>query len=106
MKICTGDVEPIKQGMRRMPFTVRCEVARQLEAMQRSGVIQPSQSLWSSPVVMVKKQDGTHQFCMDCRKLSAVTKADTYLLPRIDDLLDQLGKTKYFFLMDLVSGYW
>ena len=88
MEILTGDAEPVKQNMRRMPFAVRCEVARQLEAMQESGVIQPSNSPWSSPVVMVRKCDGTHRFCVDYRKLNAVTKADTFPLPRIDDLLD------------------
>ena len=106
MEILTGDAEPVKQNMRRMPFAVRCEVARQLEAMQESGVIQPSKSPWSSPVVMVRKRDGTHRFCVDYRKLNAVTKPDTFPLPRIDDLLDQLGQAKYFSSIDLASGYW
>ena len=106
MEISTGNAEPVKQGMRRMPFAIRCEVARQLEDMQKSGVIQPSKSPWSSPVVMVRKRDGTHRFCVDYRKLNTVTKADTFPLPRIDDLLDQLGQAKYFSLVDLASGYW
>ena len=55
---------------------------------------------------MVKKKDGTHRFCIDYRQLNAVTKADTYPLPRIDDLLDQLGQCHYFTALDLVSGYW
>ena len=59
-----------------------------------------------SPVVMVRKKDGTHQFCVDYRDLNAVTKADKFLLPRIDDLLDQLGKLRYFSTLDLALGYW
>ena len=55
---------------------------------------------------MVRKRDGTHRFCVDYRKLNTVTKADTFPLPRIDDLLDQLGQAKYFSLVDLASGYW
>ena len=74
--------------------------------MQESGVIQPSKSPWSSPVVMVRKRDETHRFCVDYRKLNAVTKADTFPLPHIDDLLDQLGQARYFSLVDLASGYW
>ena len=72
MEICTGNAESVRQGMRRMPFAVWCEVARQLEAMQKSGVIQPSKSPWSSPVVMVRKCNRTHRFCVDYRKLNTV----------------------------------
>ena len=55
---------------------------------------------------MVRKRDETHRFCVDYRKLNAVTKADTFPLPHIDDLLDQLGQARYFSLVDLASGYW
>ena len=106
MKIETGEASPKKQPPRRMPFAVRQEVAKQLKNMQQNGVIQPSHSPWSSPVVMVRKKDGSHRFCVDYRGLNAVTKADTFPLPRIDDLLDQLSKAKYFSTLDLASGFW
>lgn len=104
--INTGEAQPKKQLAQRMPLVVRREVARQLKEMQQAGVIQPSSSPWSSPVVMVRKKDGTHRFCVDYRHLNAVTKPDTYPLPRIDDLLDQLGRCHYFSALDLASGYW
>ena len=104
--IDTGDANPKKQPLRRMPFAARSEVARQLKEMQSNGVIQPSKSPWSSPVVLVRKKDGTLRFCVDYRGLNAVTKADTFPLPRIDDLLDQLGKSRYFSTLDLSSGFW
>lgn len=66
-------------------------VAKQLRSMQEAGVIQPSSSSWAGPVVMVRKRDGTHWFCVDYRELNSVTKADMFPLPRIDGLLDQLG---------------
>ena len=91
MEIWTGDATPRKVPAHRMPLTVRQEVSRQLKAMQKAGVIQPSDSPWASPIVMVRKKDGTHRFCVDYRSLNEVTKADTYPLPRVDDLLDQLG---------------
>ena len=106
MEIDTGDADPKSQPARRMPFGARQEVARQLRKMQDSGVIQPSNSPWASPVVLVRKKDGSLRFCIDYRNLNSVTKADTFPLPRIDDLLDQLGKAKYFSTLDLASGYW
>ena len=104
--IHTGDTVPLRQRPRRMPFAVRKEVARQLELMQNTRVIQPSTSPWASPVVSVRKKDGSHRFCVDYRRLNAVTKLDSYPLPRIDDLLDQLAQTRYFTSLDLASGYW
>ena len=106
MHIDTGDSPPKKQHLRRMPFAVRQEVAHQLQRMQEMGVIRPSTSPWSSPIVLVRKKDGTLRFCVDYRHLNSVTKADTYPLPRIDDLLDQLGKSRHFSTLDLASGYW
>ena len=106
MNIDTGDATPIRQAPRRTPFAVRCEVARHLQQMQENGVIQPSSSPWASPIVLVRKKDGTMRFCIDYRKLNEVTKADKFPLPRIDDLLDQLGKAQYFSTLDLAAGYW
>ena len=106
MHINTGDTRPQRCPPRRMPFAVREEVVKQLDRMQAAGVIEPSMSPWSSPVVMVRKKDGSHRFCVDYRHLNAITKADTYPLPRIDDLLDQLGCCKFFSTLDLASGYW
>ena len=85
MEIETGDACPKRQRVRRMPPLVRHEVARQLEEMQRNGVIQPSKSPWASPVVLVKKRDGSHRFCVDYRGLNAVTTPDSFPLPHIDE---------------------
>ena len=106
MEMDTGDASPKRQPVRRMPFPVRQEVAKQLKSMQGSGVIRPSASPWASPVVMVRKKDGSHRFCIDYRRLNAVTKPDLYPLPRIDDLLDQLGRSHFFSTLDLAAGYW
>ena len=74
--------------------------------MKDQGIIQPSISPWASPVVLVPKKDGKLRFCVDYRRLNAITKKDVYPLPRIDDILDTLGKTKYFSSLDLCLGYW
>ena len=89
-----------------MPFAVRQEVSRQLQEMEKTGVIQPSNSPWASPIVLVRKKDGSHRFCVDYRRLIEVTKSDTFPLPRIDDLLDQLGGARFFSTLDLASGFW
>ena len=84
MEIDTGDAHPKKQPPRRIPFALRREIARQLSEMQSKGVIEPSRSPWASPVVLVKKRDDTHRFCIDYRGLNSVTKPDGFPLPRID----------------------
>ena len=106
MKIDTGNAHPKRLPARRMPPVVRQEIARQLQDMQKNGIIKPSNSPWASPVVLVKKRDGSHRFCVDYRSLNSVTIADNFPLPRIDDLLDQLGQSKYFSTIDLAAGFW
>src|SRR6187551_1985898 len=81
------------------------ELKKQLKEMLESGVIRPSASPWGSPVLFVKKKDGSMRMCVDYRSLNAVTIKNKYPLPRIDDLLDQLKKAKYFSKIDLRSGY-
>ncbi len=61
-----------------MPLAVRQEVSRQLKKTQEEGIVQPFHSPWASPIVMVRKKDGSHRFCVDYRQLNAVTKLDTY----------------------------
>ena len=74
--------------------------------MLDQDVIQPSFSPWSSPVVMVKKKDGSWRFCIDYRKLNGATHRDAYPLPRIDSTLDSLTGSTLFTTLDLASGYW
>ena len=105
MNIDTGEAAPTRQAARRLPFAVRQEVAQQLKEMQDSNVIQPSNSPWASPFVLARKKDGTLRMCVDYRKLNSVTKPDKFPLPRIDDLLDQLGKSRYFSTLDLVQVF-
>ena len=57
-------------------------------------------------MVLVRKRDGSLRFCIDFRALNKITKTGTFPLPRIDDLLDQLGKAKFFSTLELASGYW
>ncbi|BHF67614.1 hypothetical protein SprV_0301064100 [Sparganum proliferum] len=69
-------------------------------------IIRPFQSPWSSPIVLVKKKDGSMRLCIDYRKLNAVTKKDSFPLPRIDTTLDALAGNTMLSTLDLASGYW
>ena len=74
--------------------------------MQERGIIRPSSSPWASPIVSVKKSNGSYRFCVDYRKLNAVTRKDVFPLPRIEDLIDKLGGSCVFTCLDAASGYW
>lgn len=103
-RIDTGDAVPNRQPVRRLPYFQREDVCNMIADMLSKGIIEPSTSAWSSPVVLVKKRDGSTRFCIDFRKVNAVTIKDAQPLPRIDDTLDSLGD--YFSTLDLASGYW
>ena len=102
----TGSARPISQPPRRMSPSERALVHEMTTEMLHNKVISPSNSPWSSPIVLVKKKDGKQRFCIDFRKLNDITTKDAYPIPRIDDCLNALGGNKFFSSFDLHSGYW
>ncbi|GJY49005.1 putative reverse transcriptase domain-containing protein [Tanacetum coccineum] len=82
------------------------ELSGQLKELQDKGFIRPSSSPWGAPVLFVKKKDGSFRMCIDYRELNKLTVKNRYLLPRIDDLFDQLQGSQFFSKINLRSGYY
>ena len=78
--IDTGDSPSICQPARRVPFALHARTEQLVNDMMKQGVIQHSSSPWASPVVLVKKKDGNHRFCVDYRQLNSVTKLELMIL--------------------------
>ena len=105
MSIDTGDHPPVAKR----PYTlalkhhdwVKAEIDKLLEAV----VIRESDSSWSAPIVVVPKGDGGKRLCIDFRALNSITRTFIWPMPRVEDILAKLGKTKYFTTLDLRSGY-
>ena len=104
--ISVGNAPPIRQAPWHMPVYRREEVQKLLQGMLQDDIIQPSNSPWASPIVLVRKKNGSMRMCVDYRKLNAVTRKDAYPIPRIDNTLDTLSGSKWFSTLDLISGYW
>ena len=94
---------PIRQPMRRLPEALKQTVHTEVQKMLEHNIIRHSASPWTSPVVMVRKKDGSWHFCIDYRKLNSVSHRDAYPLPRIDTL-DSLAGCRYFFSLWLLAG--
>ena len=106
---CTVDTQnhpPIRQRPYRLPLAKRYLVEEQIKEMLEAGVIQPSSSPWASPITLQPKKNGKMRFCIDYRKVNKVSIKDSYPLPLIQDIFDQLEGAKIFSTIDLKAGYW
>jgi hypothetical protein len=105
-KIDTGDSVPIHQNPYIYAAPLREEISRQVNELIELGIVVPSKSPWSSPVVLVDKKDGTKRMCVDLRKVNSVTKSDVYPLPSISIALSSMQGAQYFSSIDLNCGYY
>ncbi|KAL8595150.1 hypothetical protein ACOMHN_013823 [Nucella lapillus] len=100
--------QPVHVKAYPIPYATRQVVEEEVEKMLELGVIEPSRSPYSAPVVIVRKKSGEHRFCVDYRRLNNVTKVDAEVIPNVEDLFAQIStpKSKYFTRIDLSKGYW
>ncbi|XP_075775938.1 uncharacterized protein LOC142826874 [Pelodiscus sinensis] len=105
-EITTEPGSRVRDPVRPIPRKLWDTVQKELQDMLRWGVVEKSRSEWRSPIVLVPKKDGAVRFCIDFRKLNAVSKFDAYPMPRVDELLERLGRAEYLSTIDLTKGYW
>jgi hypothetical protein len=89
----------------RYPPLIKDEIERQIAAMLAEGIIQHSTNSFSSSVLLVKKKDSSWRFCVDFRRLNAITVKSVFPVPVIEELLDELGQASWFTSLDLTAGY-
>lgn len=97
---------PIKQRHYPVSPIVQQQINSELDKMLAEGIVEPSRSPWSSPVILVRKPDKTYRFVVDYRKVNAVTQKDAYPLPFISSILDKLRNARYLSSLDIKSAYW
>ncbi|XP_028301871.1 uncharacterized protein LOC114462925 [Gouania willdenowi] len=105
-QIPTGSAPPSRERYRPIPPSLYVELRSLLQNMLTSGVVRESASPWAAPIVLVKKKDGSWRFCVDYRKLNALTHKDACPLPRIEEALTELKSARWYSTLDLASGYW
>ncbi|KZR96910.1 Uncharacterized protein APZ42_008490, partial [Daphnia magna] len=91
-----GTATPVHQSPYKSAWKERAIVQKQVDEMLSRSVIERSTSPWASPVVLVKKKDGSWRFCVDYRRLNAISVKDVYPLPRIEETLSRMGNASIF----------
>ena len=98
--------KPVKQHPYRMNPVKQQYLREEVQYLLDNDFIEPSQSEWNSPCILLPKPDGTFRMCTDYRKVNSVTKTDIFPIPRIDDCIDNIGHAKYVTKFDLLKGFW
>jgi len=102
----TPGANPVRVPPRQAGPKAREAEAAEVERQLAADVIESTSFEWGFPVVLVPKKDGTLRFCVDYRLLNALSKRDSYPLPRMDECIDCLGEAKVFSTLDCNAGYW
>ena len=105
-RIRLSDDTPIRCKPYPLPYAMREELRNEVDAMLEMGVVRPSTSPYASPIVMVKKKDGSNRVCVDFRKLNKINEVDPEPMTTAEDLFRRLSGKKYLSKIDLTKGYW
>ncbi|XP_068225262.1 uncharacterized protein, partial [Palaemon carinicauda] len=98
--------EPVRSKPYPVPYGVRASLRKEIKDMLDMGIIQESASPYASPVVMVKKSDGSNRVCIDFRKLNRITIFDPEPMVTADDVFARLSESNFFTKIDFTKGYW
>ena len=104
--IPTGDARPVRLPPYRLAHKSQDFLREEIKTLLQQEIIEPSKSPWAAPIVLVAKKDGSTRMCVDYRKLNAITQADPYPLPRIEELIDGIGQSTFITTLDLTKGYY
>ncbi|GFV79579.1 hypothetical protein TNCV_2929631 [Trichonephila clavipes] len=105
MRIILKDDISVYQSARRLSFSENRDVNKQIDEWLEQGIVRPSSSEYASPIVLVKKKDGTTRLCVDYRRLNRKLVKDRFPLPLIEDVLDRLQGAKVYTTLDLKNGF-
>ncbi len=105
MCIDTGDAGPVSQPPYSVPLGIRAKVKEEIDSLLQQGIIERSSSKWSSPLVPVKKSDGSIRLCVDYRKVNAITKREPYFIPKFEEMLELVGRGAVLSKIDLAKGF-
>jgi len=106
----SGITQPVYQKPYRLPYAKKNEITKQVEKMEQDGIIIPRDSPWNAPLLVVPKKEDIsgnkkYRVVVDFRKLNNVTVGDAFPMPNVTEILDRIGKAKYFSCIDLAAGY-
>lgn len=105
-QIRTTEDKPFRERSRRLAPCEVEDVRRHLNDLKKAGIISESRSPYASPIVVVRKKNGTIRMCVDYRTLNRRTIPDQYTVPRVEDALACLSGSQWFSVLDLRSGYY
>ena len=97
---------PVRVKQYPLPFNMMEAAKDEVRDMINLDIVEPSESLYCSPVLIVKKKDNTNRFCIDFRTLNKITVFDAEPMPNIKEILTKIAGHKYISKLDLTKGYW
>ena len=98
--------QPVRSKQYPVPYSLKKDIKEEIENMIKLDIIEPCNSPYASPVVMVRKTDGTYRFCCDFRKLNSITVFDAEPIGNPEEIFSKMAQDKYFTKIDLSKGYW
>lgn len=105
-EVRTTTDKPVRIATRQLPYSMVETVKDEVKKMLELNIIEPSESPYSSPIVLVLKKDGSYRFCVDFRSLNKITVFDAEPMPNVDAMFSKLAGHAYFSRLDLSKGYW